>query len=112
MKSFTQVKVTRIYMGGGEYNDNCPMKDIAEKALLAQKELAEKDGIPAVVYVYEHGGWSLGYTLIDGQVEVVYSANDRAQWFGEKKAFRDIAYNAEWIELGTVRRPDVERKYT
>lgn len=106
---YEQVMVMRIRMASHEYDDNTPMKGLAEACFNTQIRQQIKDtGIPYVVFVQEHGGWWLGYTLIDGVVETVYSANDRSEWSEKKKAFREAAYHAKWVELGEVRRPERE----
>lgn len=79
-----------IKMADDEWTSNTDMTKLAADFLY------NDDGnpaYPAIVSVYEHAGWSLGFALISGKVRVVASANDRAQWSSDVEWFRKASYN-------------------
>ena len=109
--SFKTVHVQHIHLADDEWSDRkigdkYIMEALAEEWLNAHKHLI-KDNDHICVEVYEHAGWRLSYTLDSkGKPMVVSSANDAAVWEGEKKAWKELAYKANWKAVG----PDIRRK--
>jgi hypothetical protein len=79
-------------------------------ATTALRDPAHADKQPLIVRVQEHGGWSLGFTLLEGEVAVVYSANDAAVFHGPAREFREAAYRAAWHYLPMINRNDPARR--
>ncbi len=80
---------------------NILMQKVAEETLNDPK-YADKQ--PLLVFVVEHGGWWLAYTLIDNEMTCVGSANDRAQWHGNAKEWREDSYHAKRVTVESIRR--------
>jgi len=59
---------------------------------------------PLVVSVYEHAGWWLEFTLLEGCTAVVASANDGAEFHGAAQAFRERYCNGSVTMVGDIRR--------
>lgn len=101
MNPFKTVRCLRVHLANDEWNNDF-MEKVANHYLNKYKHLHKpEEGEVVVVHVHEHGGWSLGYTLIDNQTTTVYSANDRAYYEGKKKEFREAAYKADWKSIDT-----------
>jgi hypothetical protein len=96
---FSKVFVVRVHLADNEWGNEL-MKQVAQEIILSIRKLVT----PLVVYVYEHAGWALGYTMIDGELKVCYSANDAARYSEKVEAFRQAAYNAEWVTLDEFHR--------
>jgi hypothetical protein len=83
-----------IFLAPHEWGNQL-MRQVAEAFLRAHPEVS-----PLVVLVYEHAGWCLAFTLLDGQLTVVGSANDAAVFHGKAKEFRQRTHSARWTPLG------------
>lgn len=76
--------------------------------VIAREYLAEREGrftLPTIVRVQEHGGWHLSFAMIDGEMTVVGSANDRSVFKPAAERLRRRAYAAPSIQLPEIRRP-------
>lgn len=71
------------------------------------QSVIEDLGAGVVVEVWEHGGWWLCYTWLEGHTVVVGSANDQAAWSPRVKAFWDRANSEEWEYLPEINREAV-----
>lgn len=96
---FKTVHVQYIQLADNEWSASGIMEKVAAEWLNANKALVKDDDTIAC-YVYEHGGWYLLYTFAkDGKLMTVGSANDQAQYYDEKKAWREKAYSAKWEQV-------------
>ena len=77
-----------IHMADDEWG-NSLMQEIAETAIAGWKGPGE-----LVVEVYEHAGWYLAWSRIDGKIACVSSANDCAQFTKKIKQF--------WCDFNTA----------
>lgn len=100
--AFETVRSVELFLADNEWGNRI-MQDVADRYLRDPDNLGET---PLVVRVVEHGGWSLSFALVNNKIEVVGSANDRAEFGGEKGRFRDRIYFAKWHYLPAVRRND------
>lgn len=88
----------RIHLADNEYGSTL-MRTIAEEILSSHPH---KERL--VVNVYEHGGWWLEYALVGGEVKIVGSANDRAQWSEPVRAWWEWWNKCKAEYLPTIRR--------
>ena len=97
---FTMPVIHKLYihLGAKEYGNEL-MREVALEQL--QKYPAEAN---LVVHVTEHGGWFLAWTLIDGQMVVVDTANDGAILSPAAKQFWETHRTSEVKMLETIRR--------
>lgn len=94
----TEVRHVRIHLGPKEW-DNSTMRKVAKEFIEANP-----GETPLVVTVYEHGGWALGFAMIDGELEVVNSANGSAVYPEKTMAFKKAIYHAKWVDYPEIRR--------
>lgn len=97
MKDMKTVVLALVKLGPHEYG-NERMRQAALEAL-RHPLLAGKKNV--AVEVYEHAGWWLQFAPLGGELVVVGSANDRAEYGHLAREFRAAARNAvvEYVDL-------------
>ena len=68
MEKFSKVRSIRIFLADNEFSSVMPK--VAKNFI--EKNYGET---PLVVTVHEHGGWFLSYAMVDGNLEIVSSAD-------------------------------------
>lgn len=97
MGKFSKVRSVRIFLADDEWSD--VMSRVAQNFI--EKNYGET---PLVVTVHEHGGWFLSYAMVDGNLEIVSSANGKAIYSDKVQAFRNAIYDSEWEPYTEIRR--------